>query len=496
MPMAETADGNSATMNAAEIERELKDTDAATQTDYNAELLPFNNLGGSRFELLIYLLIAAENSAASVTLLKAFGDRGRDVLISEGGRLSHIVQCKNLQDRLTEPGLVYELLKLALHAYIDEIVLPSLNDGGKPITVEIWAPSGITEPASHLVDTWPNGWTEARLQDAFQEIKETYAKFAHLEWDHVRTTVVDKFPSAVRIRKVTGVDISMRIRGQAPIYSRFFRGGIFASLEDVEQVITAAIAGAHWRQVDDKNIRRLLDRMSAFPNEQRLFLGQGYVLGMNPAFLARLSREEFKEVAKLVTMPVAELSKLTMQAAQRIVSAIIEERRPAFNTVQNKSLSLMVMQYAVQKFVVGQRSRGFPVALAQNGPLPTKIESFDRELSRLARDNWNGFHAVLAPTFVPPTQDSNLEALRKEVARHAVSGYASLEDFEQTAKDGYLSLKETINQLLAQLDDLLPKDLLVVSDLASAFNSKELLTSMGETLRTIESQRSKVKGPT
>lgn len=61
--------------------------------DHNPDLLPFQSLGGRRFEVLsyLYLLDDAPEDNSVVTLVKASGDKGRDVVVHSNGQLSKIV---------------------------------------------------------------------------------------------------------------------------------------------------------------------------------------------------------------------------------------------------------------------------------------------------------------------------------------------------------------------------------------------------------------------
>lgn len=61
---------------------------------YNSDIFPFPNLGGQRFEILCYLLLRSDPrfKNASITLVKASGDRGRDILIHRDGKLVTVIQ--------------------------------------------------------------------------------------------------------------------------------------------------------------------------------------------------------------------------------------------------------------------------------------------------------------------------------------------------------------------------------------------------------------------
>ncbi len=74
--------------------------------DHNEDSLPFGALHGRRFEIWAFLIKQSElkNTNAVVTLVKASRDGGRDVLVHLNGELQCVIQCKNLQSKLSCQG--------------------------------------------------------------------------------------------------------------------------------------------------------------------------------------------------------------------------------------------------------------------------------------------------------------------------------------------------------------------------------------------------------
>jgi hypothetical protein len=164
----------------SEIRAELAEPNAKPR-DVDGDELPFSHLGGARFELLSYLLRCKEaaGSGVTATLVKFSGDRGRDLLIHKGGRLTEIIQCKNLGAPMTKPAVIRELLKIALHSRLDPSILPG---DASPIRVSMWCTGGFTEPAAQFIDNWPTNWPDANLQGLFDEIIEKYKLLSGLSW--------------------------------------------------------------------------------------------------------------------------------------------------------------------------------------------------------------------------------------------------------------------------------------------------------------------------
>jgi hypothetical protein len=81
------------------IENEL-DQPAIKAPGHSPDQLPFDQIGGRRFEILSCLIKQEKNQNAIVTLVKASGDKGRDVLVQQDRKLCTVVQCKNLRNRI------------------------------------------------------------------------------------------------------------------------------------------------------------------------------------------------------------------------------------------------------------------------------------------------------------------------------------------------------------------------------------------------------------
>jgi hypothetical protein len=155
-----------------DLKQEL-DEAGSPPLDHNQDLLPFDSLGGRRFEILAYRLksVLATEQGRTVTLVQSSADRGRDVLVYERSKLAEIVQCKNQLQKLTRPQVLHELVKLALHSSRDPDVL-----GNAKVRYEIWCTGDFTEPAALFLDTWPSSWNEQSVKPIFDEVVANYAE--------------------------------------------------------------------------------------------------------------------------------------------------------------------------------------------------------------------------------------------------------------------------------------------------------------------------------
>jgi hypothetical protein len=137
--------------------------------------------------------------------MKGVGERGRDVVVyGSNGRVREVIQCKNLGKRFTAPELRKELLKLALHNFLDASILDEST-----VTYELWCPGDLTEPAAKFIDTWPREWTTESLAESAAEVIAAYEAFKGLRWEAVGERVTRDFAARVRVSYEGGVDLSL-----------------------------------------------------------------------------------------------------------------------------------------------------------------------------------------------------------------------------------------------------------------------------------------------
>jgi DNA-binding PadR family transcriptional regulator/tetratricopeptide (TPR) repeat protein len=213
----------------AEVIRSEMDLPALKPPAYSADELPFQQFGGRRFEILTYLIKQEDADGAVVTLVKSSNDKGRDVLIHRDGKLSVVIQCKNLSHRFGPPDLWDELLKLVLH---------DTREGFIPLTgivYELWAPGGLTEAADNIVANWPHSIVESEVKQAFDRTVRRYASLRSLSWQDLGSQVMATLSERIRLQRYEGVYLSHIVRGHEQIFARFFECNVVLRQEHVER---------------------------------------------------------------------------------------------------------------------------------------------------------------------------------------------------------------------------------------------------------------------
>jgi hypothetical protein len=289
--------------------------------DAGGDELPFGHLEDRRFEILVYRLKCAEMEDRNhhVRLMQGGRERGRDVIVyTAEGALAEIVQCKIYRDRIPGPQVLRELVKIALHAYLDPTLL-----GVGPIDHELWCPGGLTETAAKLFDAWPTTWTEAALAPEAAKVLAKYAAFDELEWETVRDFVVTTFSARIRPSTREGVAITTLVRQNISIYEAFFQGTVVMKKEQVagalEDVIRRVMAEKE-HYLNDADARHILDRIVSFSPEERLVSNSSIVLGLRPELVSRFRRDEYLRFAKHLVEGLYGLINIVMSVCARIQS--------------------------------------------------------------------------------------------------------------------------------------------------------------------------------
>jgi len=441
--------------------------------------LPFGHLGGRQLEILAYRLksVSGARRGHKTALMQGTGERGRDVLVyDEEGHLIEVVQCKNLDARLTEPDLCEEILKLALHAYLEPEVL-----GRGPITYEIWSAGGFTEPAGVLLDTWPRSWTAEKLNPAFEKLSKQYAAFKELRWIDVATSVTSNFSQVVKVERRDGVDISVSVRENAEIYSSFFEGKVVMDRDQVAEEVKAAVSAgtqATLAMFGDQDAVHLLDRIRSFPENNRIVGTTGYVMGLSKELVSRFNQAEYADYARCAVQATFELTSVVQKACSRIAEEVVLELRRQLIVV-NRDI-FFVLRAVLLRSVLAKLN-GLPMrVMAKQQPFleQYKTMTLDERLEHQLDSSWDDYQSCIRAF------DSNIHAigsdqeLRSRIAQAVLNDFSSKDDYLAKARDDIQRFQGEIEAAYLRFMALIPDDLLVITDTVTVFEKKMLFQRM------------------
>jgi hypothetical protein len=450
--------------------------------DAGGDCLPFEHLDGRRLEVLAYRIKSADGAELEhrVALMQGSGERGRDVVVRDGsGRVVQIVQCKNLQDRLAEPIARTELLKVALHAFLEPTIL-----GDGPVVYELWCPSGFTEPAACFVDSWPNLWTDESLKPLAERLFDKYVAFYDLSWETVCDFVLLNFPKIVRAKRREGVDITVSVRRHVEICESFFESRIVMDRADVLSAIQQAVAAsttAAFEKISDRDSAHLLDRIASFPAEKRLVGTTGYVMGLPLELVSQFRQSEYLEYAKCSMHATSGITIVVQNACARIARELVDDLRQKLRP-KNQSLFLVILKTLTWSMLAKVNALPMPsLRKLQPGLEKYREASLDERLEDHVGEVWDEYRRCIEAYDAEKHPGGSDEDIRAEIARDALEGVSSKDQFEAALKADLLRFHPEIQAVFGRFMQLIPDELLVITDTVTVFQKKMLFQRMLET---------------
>lgn len=446
--------------------------------DNNTEILPFASLGGRRFEILSYLLLRSDPryEDAHITLVKTSGDEGRDLLVHRDGKLTSVIQCKNLEKPLDKPALIRELVKLALHEYRTPIIERHI------LEYQIWATGGFTAPSDNFIATWiSNGWSLADIQKAFSSVTKQYKAFSGLSWENCREHLEQNFPKKIFITKLDGFDLTRRLRQDAPLFERFFTANVVMNKSDVETFFRKE----GFRHITDVDIRLMLDSLEAFPSNYRHYIGS-FVMGLTPRHYTLMTHEELQQFSFNCTRATIGNVSLLVKAITRHAS----DRLQIFTASMkfgSASFRYVLSQVITDRII--QKSSIFSVPSLPQTSIPLneiKYLSLQELIERRIMCVWEDFELAKQQYNSDKHPRESDEWLRARLAYHALLGSKNREELENTLRLDFRANIDAIRAVDAELQALVPERLMVVGDTRTAFEDKELMDQFIRSVKDLD----------
>jgi hypothetical protein len=451
--------------------------------DPGAERLPFDLLDDRRFEVLAYRLKCAEfGTDARPTLMQGVKDRGRDVIVySSQGKVVQIVQCKRLLTRMTAPALRQELLKVAIHAFLQPEIL-----GQGPVSYELWCPGGLTEPAAEVFSRWPTLWTEAALKSDAEEVIGEYAGFKSVVWADAKDFVTTTFRDVIRPVQRHGVDLAIKVRACPDIYAAFFQTNVVVGLGEAEAAFRKIMA--EMTQMTDKDAKHLVDRVTSFRSDQRLMMLSAFVLGLSPQLVGRFEPNEFEEFVTHAIQATTGIMKTVTAACTRLAGEAAkdfrESARPTNSAITHFFSQTLTTSMLARITAMMPAGKKMQPKLAEWAQLP-----FSERLGWNTREMWDSYQRCLAGYDPKKHRPGSDPEFRFRIAKKALDGATTFEQFDENLK---IAKEKHVSELERRHDAymaLVPEQILVVTDTLTALDSKALMDRMVETMGVLQVMR-------
>ncbi len=472
-------------------------TEAPIQSrDVGGNRLPFSHLDDRRFEILAYRLLDHIHSPSGyrVALMQGVADRGRDIVVySSEGIITKIIQCKHHGTKFTAPSLRKELLKLALHNYLDPSIL-----GSDSVVYELWCPSGITGPASEIINSWPRSWTPADLASDADEVIESYTAFERLNWTKIAELVTSTFAKIIKPVLRNDLLITEIIKTAISIYQMYFVGRVFMDRDDVTEAFSRAqertlgemcrILETSFAKLTDADGRMLLERIAAFPAENRHAHLTGYVMGLSPKLISRFNEQEFEEFAKHSIDATMGIIHVAISACSRLAwehgFAFRERVRP--DNAAITPVLVQVLTYSMTSQVTGM--------LMGTRVLQPDLERFAhldlrQRFAWCGPRLWDSYQKCISAYNPVRHATGSIEERRFQIAVNGMDGITIGSEFDNrlmAALDKYLAeATHSYNEFMK----LVPREILVITDTVSAFENRALAGRVRESSSLIEKLR-------
>lgn len=410
----------------------------------------------------------------TVSLVKASGDQGRDVITHANGKLKSVIQCKALESPLSRPALIRELMKLAVYDSKQSFIP---RDG---IDYEIWAPGGLTGPAQKLIQEWPNSLTQEEAKAAFDSNKEDYKALGDVRWEDCAEHVLIEFPLRTNLIPRDGLRLSFELRDKPRLFAHFFQVNVVFNREDVK----ASLSEMGIRPAFDEDILRVLKDIQAFDKDERIFLGP-HVFGLSLQHFALMDRDEVKLFMEAALKPYAATHQVLLSSLQRHVNKRTAELRDSVS-FSSPNFPYLVMR-VLHTRMVSRISRNLsPKTLNVRPSSDDDVVELSMCAERIISKFWDEFEMVTKA--YEPSQHAigSDPEYRASIAAHARLGIESRDVFECAMRNDFTRHLKAIAIIDEEILSLVPQRVMVLTDTSLPFDRPEALMRLAENFRLLE----------
>ena len=245
----------------------------------------------------------------------------------------------------------------------------------------------------------------------------------------------------------------------------------------------------------DVDAKYVNERVEAFDARTRLAHLGGYLLGLSPDLLGRLTDEEFTDLFQSIAGLPNKIIATLLKASQRMLFDIARDFRESVLPT-NTEITHLFSFTSNMDMAIRLTCLHHPGVTRRVHPLWAEWQqlSFRQQLENNHGQMWEPLQRCLAgydPKRHPSGSD---EEYRYRIATVAIDGAPSREEFERrlrAAIDTYLpQLEERRDKFVA----LLPTDLLVICDVRGTLENAEVIRRMSEAMTALGEVRRAVRG--
>ncbi|MBS7820746.1 hypothetical protein J7552_05545 [Wohlfahrtiimonas chitiniclastica] len=483
----------------AQTQEELESCYKPTVVSSNFSVLPFNNLGDREFELLSYLLVKEEiklklhANFTHIVLMQGVGERGRDCVLYNTGKVCGLIQCKKYTGRLTKPALLKELIKFSLYANKDPSILPDIDN----FQYFIFVTSDFTEPANTLLYDYKNSIANeiknGNIHKFMEEVVNEYESFIK-ERHSLPIKEIQNILINLKITPVNGTELTARVNNIPTILQNFFKIQTVVSVTDADQLLRKALNDYGLKFLTDEDLKYIQERISSTAPEQRISFGFVDFYGYSADFFKNLKFEEYKKILDLVSELQKILYKKLLDFISNEIHRIIqtEVTHKLLRTGQIHTISVAICApYLFKRISHKILMSSLPKDLVKKGHSDlVKAEGIENYISKDIYENLNSSEQdikeqvdiliasskkIMEGDYSELVGDEYLVNLKIDMFRHSHEGLKDIAHAQQQIQKDLLILTPTLQRMENELNQVISeKRTVLISDHAFMDNPTRL----------------------
>ena len=246
------------------------------------------------------------------------------------------------------------------------------------------------------------------------------------------------------------------------------------------------LANEGFRQVNDGDVRHIIDSIGSFTQSDRLFLGD-FVFGLNVNHYKLMKTEEQKEFFLNIQKSTTSNILLLLNVFNRHLSDQIVEFRKSIKYSCN-AFPLIVNQTIVIRMVEKFRKLYTPKMLQKQRSFNDfSSMSFNEIYSFHIEKNWHACMNIIHKFDATQHQTGSDEHYRHEIAKHMINGHKEMDSFQKSLLDDLDTHFSKISDLEDEIFSLIPERIILVSDTEFALDNDYTKEKLNEYLQQIES---------
>lgn len=453
-------------------------------TAFNTGLapLPYSDLSDRDFERMIYLLVkseidrGADQSFDNIALMQGVGERGRDCVLYSLGAVAGIIQCKNLNSRLSRPALIKEVVKFLLNSILDGGLIPDI----RRFTYYIYASGDFSGPAIDLLCAFSSEILvevgNGKLDGYVLSVVEDYEAFRCFK-DCLPLGEIAERLKILSVKSVGPADMTMRLNFSTQVMNAFFNVKTVVEVGSLKEELASIFDDYGLKLLNDDHLKLFQSRLSQVIEGKRFSFGAVDFYGYDKGFFKTLMEGDFKGLMETVHSVSRYMEeRLVRYVADKLTSLIYTKVTLVYRTEGEVSgLTMFVVPtYLIRRVL--PRVNGAAMAKTTIAKVFPGMEMEKFELYKLVSESMiesvERFRGGDYSQFPNPDPDRKK---RLELFSDVCAGVADIEDARRIVQRDYEVISAVLDEIESELiDGFSTVRTIVIKDSTYLDNPKEV----------------------